>query len=224
MSISKTTSWGYDTSINKIYRDKNGDRVYYTRTDERLGEEGSVYVLKPDQKGFKDKAVKMTARRGLDEFVLRTSIGGNFTGIQKVYKAFINDMIVMSKYDGNLKQLLPTLSAKWKISAIDQLLKGLTVLHEKDIHHRDIKMTNIFCKIKGEEFISDLGDFNISKRGEVDKQDDILSLGLVFNGILSNELESKDLPRWLNQLTSLMVTRLPLTTLIDYYNEQTNDR
>lgn len=212
------TRWGYDNGVNKIYRDKQGSRVYYTIKEEiGWGVFSSVRRLQPDRPGLKDKAIKITKVETFEnEKTFLALIGENFPGIVKMPKGFINNsMIIMSKYDCSLDNYKGLLSAKWKCSAIDQLLMGLKRLHEMGLTHRDIRADNIFCKIS--RGICHLGDFGCSEK-EIYQEWDIHNLGSVIEKYLSGP----DLPLWHKELISLMLKKTPLPTVLAFYNEQTH--
>ena len=201
------TRWGYNTDTKQFFRERGGVTVHYTRGD-LLGK--SVYVLTPDKKGFREKAIKMSPSE--DEFNILSSLGGRMA---KVFVKGDPSMMVMTKYDGTLEQYLPKLTLKTQRLAIEQLLAGIKKLHKEGIWHKDILLKNIFYKKRGKEITFHLGDFGCSKINYQQKTGDIRYLALVFKSILLkkklelDELEPlttdqlrKGLPKWILHLTN----------------------
>lgn len=234
-----TPRWGTDPYSYKVFRDKNGSRVYYT-IREKIGEGvfSTVHRLQPDRPGLKNKAIKVAKWSTFDKEIANLNLlGVNDIGVIKKPKFANGSMIVMSKYDTNLYERIPYLTPKMQKSAIDQLIKGVKVLHDKHLLHRDVTIHNVFCKLKRDDLSYHLGDFGFSVRNYGDKIHDIKGLGVVLRCILlkqrliptNNPLRPlteadipEGLPTWLAFLTNLTENNFrTINEVVNYYNEQT---
>ncbi len=75
---------------------------------------------------------------------------------------YIPEMIIMPKYDGVLKNLLPNLSAAGRLDAIVQVSSGLATLHRLGLFHDDLSLSNIAYHLATKRF--DIIDFGKTKR------------------------------------------------------------
>lgn len=186
-SYSKT-GWGRDRAGN-IYRIKQiGSRANETayRIAERLGGglDGEVYVLKSNDNS-KDKAVKIykyieersclkthglkVHKKRIEKEYDYLKKVPNTEGVELPPKAFFpqidrdnRGMLIMHKYQGgNIQARLKGMSMQEKNEAADQLINGLTTLHETGIDLRDIKLDNFFVTMKKGKMRYDLCDFGL---------------------------------------------------------------
>lgn len=177
------------------------------------GWNGIVFSLHPIDQNVKMKAVKfitndMDIFRQKKNLKTEYEISRKFTdekGLTHPHKAFFflnGDLIcfckeniyplgalVMSKYEGSLKDIIPTMSIGEQENAIRQIVHGLGVLHKNNIVHRDVYFTNVFYRTERGNIRYDLADLdqglecpeNIEKL----KRNDIEYLGCLLKAILT---------------------------------------
>lgn len=75
---------------------------------------------------------------------------------------YIPEMIIMPKYDGDLRNYLPKLSPEDRLDAIVQVSSGLATLHRLGLFHDDLSLSNIAYHTENKRF--DIIDFGKTKR------------------------------------------------------------
>lgn len=217
--ISQAT-WTYNAHEKKVVRTKKistaevETTVYSLGT--RLGDQGGwndIFNLIPDDPTKKTKVIKIK-RKGVGSRVTPArefgilSILPKSEGLSLPPKGFVKGRIILAKYDCTLDSMLPSMTPRMKIEAIQQLVNGLTALHAAGICHCDIRFPNIMCRTKkdktrydlidfgeawaykNETIVFDEGVFNEERYLE-DKQKDILQLGLKLYSIVMGNEECK---------------------------------
>lgn len=175
--ISKQTNnffWFKDESSDRIGRIKgiqqNNLKLTNYEFKEMLGSGavGTVFALRP-QGGGKAKAAKVVyGYRDLlqKEFEIYLMWPKNAVGLPLRPKAYFNEkektceILIMHKYDSDIKDILSQLTPQEKIEAICQASQGLATLHNLGISHGDLHLGNILYEKQKKRF--DLADFNLS--------------------------------------------------------------
>ncbi len=208
-----SSTWQYDQSqFSRVKPNKEtatSQTINYVK-DSCLGSGlyGSVYVLKPDEKTAKTKAIKFSDQKSHSvkyeyDICLKWPKGtrGLLLRPKAYFETFFTDCYIMHQYDGTLADLLYQLTAKEKIEAIDQLCQGVMSLHELGIAHRDIHLSNVFYDKNRNRF--DLGDFGCAKVSKLNSKD--LSFGIQKDIVhLREHIESILLGKQLDAMTLLL--------------------
>ncbi len=131
------------------------------------GGQGTVYSLKPNGTG-KTKAVKRGNSCEKD-YAYSFLWPKNAPGLLMRPKALFSDqttkLLVMHKYDCNLKECISSLTHEQKLDAIYQISRGVSRLKKLGIKHNDIKLSNIaYDKMKNRYDLIDFGVAKISKK------------------------------------------------------------
>uniref|UniRef100_A0A7S4H8A5 non-specific serine/threonine protein kinase n=1 Tax=Guillardia theta TaxID=55529 RepID=A0A7S4H8A5_GUITH len=126
--------------------------------------QGHIFVIKQIDLSF-------VAQEELDSAISESGLLSSLShpNVIKFYEDYIDDEMlhIVMEYApyGTLKQNLSTMpaalpeeNAMW---IFQNIINGLTYLHQKKILHRDLKSDNIFI---GEQHIPKLGDFGVAKR------------------------------------------------------------
>jgi tRNA A-37 threonylcarbamoyl transferase component Bud32 len=210
-----TSGWGIDKA-NTIYRLKQSENGSGVNEDSYLignllgrGHAGEVRALHPNGK-TKEKAIKIFTIKFCDssgtkdyaskEYEILKKIPQNSTGLIRSPKFFIPQsgneflekeaLLVMPKYDGELNEdIISNISFKEKIEVINQLIQGISTLHQFKICHRDINLNNVLFVKKQGKMRYDFCDFELSKENanKKDIKKDILLLGILLKGILDGK-------------------------------------
>lgn len=187
ISILSETTWHQDTQ-DKIWRQKASKSTSYTL--DRIvgaGSQGKVYLLHCDS-GGKGKIAKIASSSLKNDFDVSRRYPHRAVGLMLRAKAYLQTtkctMIIMHKYESNMKPLISTMTTKQKVEAICQLCKGIAQLHALDIVHRDIELSNIFYDRAKNRY--DIGDFGyaITSQNDIEKKGDLRTFKRVVESIL----------------------------------------
>ncbi len=217
-----TYQWSYNSDLKNFVRKKNNEETIYTFGKELgQGTFGTVYELIPNRDDKKIKAVKVP--RGWGNFENEYNISKNLPGsegLQKPPKAFLNQMLVLPKYDGVLSKILPKLTVSEKLEVMKQLINGLAVLHDKGISHNDLINPNNFMYRKTKDgkmhyAIIDFGNINYDSF-----INDIHSLGMKIQDIVFQDSDNYMTNFEILEETSVTERGFPppLTKVINFMN------
>lgn len=180
------------------------------------GGKGIVFSLIPYQENKKEKAVKFIFDKRDNEGKKRnlkweyeiTQLFGKETGLPPSHKAFFSfkrkeivigeenifpkAAIIMARYEGSLKALIPSLGKEEQEQAIKQILKGVAFLHKNNIVHRDLICANIFYRKEHDGTRYDISDFDSALSSshilEQRKRIDLECLAILFKEILTRNI------------------------------------
>lgn len=186
--------WGYDQERDRYFRDKNGERDYYTQGNLiGSGAVGDVYLLIPIRKEKKTKVIKI--RKNIHRDLLRQELDMSKKipqgiGIQLPAKGYIpqsknfTERLILPKYDGDLQKLCDSgeMSAELILEAMYQLLQGLVSLKNHALLHSDLRAKNIFYRFKENQIRFDICDFGQASvcSNEIELGADAIALRIDF--------------------------------------------
>jgi serine/threonine protein kinase len=216
--ITNTTEWKMN-SPTEFTRMKEGQITSY-KVGNLLGKGsiGVVFSLIPLCGKKKWKAVKLIISNKdyygnkIDievEYRISKKFPGQ-VGLSRPHKAFFNieteikvqlqtfglkdifpkGIIIMSKYDGTLKDLIPFMNSDEKKNAIWQIAQGLKQMHQQNIVHRDFHENNIFHREEKGKRSYVIADFDqaheLPQMMDRTKRQDVRFLSFVICCIFTN--------------------------------------